>query len=115
MRDSLLDLIFLGKIEKDFKVFGKNWKLTTLTSNEQLDATSATEGYDTLSRVNALKIEILARAIKKVENTELNDLAENVEFVGKLQMPVINELFMKYEELQRSQDDSLKNLDDVKN
>ncbi|MNJ90215.1 hypothetical protein D3C87_78090 [compost metagenome] len=115
MRQSLEDLIFIGKIEKPFKVFGKNWKLSTLTSNEQLDATSATDGYDALSRVNALKIEILARSVKQVETTELNDIAENVEFIGKLQMPVINELFSKYEVLQREQDSALKDLDEIKN
>ncbi|MDF2533961.1 MAG: hypothetical protein K0R18_118 [Bacillales bacterium] len=115
MRKSLEDLIFIGRIDKSFKVFGKNWTLSTLTSNEQLDATSSTDGYDTLSRVNALKIEILARSVKKVEDIELNDVKENVEFIGSLQMPLINELFSKYEVLQKEQDDSLKNLDDIKN
>lgn len=115
MRQSLEDLIFIGKIEESFKIFGKTWKLSTLTSNEQIDATSATDGYDALSRVSALKIEILARSVKQVETTELNDIAENVEFIGKLQMPIINELFKKYEALQKKQDDALKDLDEIKN
>lgn len=115
MRKSLEDLIFIGRIDKTFNVFGKKWTLSTLTSSEQLEATSATDGFDTLSRVPALKIAILARSVKKVEDIELNDVKENSEFIGKLQMPLINELFSKYEELQREQDDALKNLDDIKN
>lgn len=115
MRKILEDLIFIGKVEKDYTVFGKQWTLSTLTSDEQLEATSATASYDTLARVNALKIEILARSLKKIEGVELNDIAETSEFVGKLQGPVINALFSKYEELQKEQDDALKDLEDLKN
>lgn len=115
MRKALEDLIFIGRIQETYKIFGKNFTLSTLTSSEQLEATAATDGYDTLSRVNALKIEILARSLKKVEDIELNDVAEKVEFIGKLQMPIINELFAKYEELQKRQDDALKDLNDLKN
>jgi hypothetical protein len=115
MRKSLEDLVFIGHVDKTFKVFGKNWTMSTLTSSQQLDATAATDGYDTLARVNALKIEILARALKKIEDVELNDLAEAVEFVSSLQMPLINTLFIKYEELQQEQDNALKDLDELKN
>lgn len=115
MRKVLEDLVFIGRVEKEVPVFGKKWTLTTLTSDEQLEATSSTGNYDTLARVNALKIEILARSLKKVENVELDGLAEASEFVGKLQTPVINALFAKYEELQAEQDESLKDLEDLKN
>lgn len=115
MRKALEDLVFVGKIEESFKVYGTDFTLATLTSNDQLEATSATDGYDTLSRVNALKIEILARSVKKVGTVELNDVAENVEFIGTLQMPIINELFTKYEELQKKQDSALKDLNEIKN
>lgn len=115
MRKALEDLVFIGKLEENFVVFGKNFTLSTLTSNEQLSATSATDGYDTLARVNALKIEILARSLRKVEDVELTDIQESAEFVGKLQMPIINELFSKYEVLQKKQDDALKELNELKN
>lgn len=115
MRKALQDLVFMGKLEETFTVYGKKFSLSTLTSSEQLDATSATDGYDTLSRVNALKIEILSRSMKKVGDVELNDLSETIEFVGSLQMPMINELFTKYELLQKQQDEALKNLDEIKN
>lgn len=115
MRKALEDLIFMGKVEETFKVYGKDFTLSTLTSNEQVEATSSTDGYDTLSRVNALKVAILSRSVKKIDNIELNDVQENLEFIGKLQMPIINELFSKYEVLQKKQDDALKDLNEIKN
>ena len=115
MRKSLEDLIFMGKIEEEVKVFGKKWTLSTLSSGEQLQATSSTDGYDTLSRVNALKIQILARSLKKVEGIELDDVEETLEFINKMQMPMINELFTKYEKIQQKQNSELKAIDDIKN
>lgn len=115
MRKVLEDLVFIGKLEKEYPVYGKKWVLTTLTSDEQLEATSATANYDTLARVSALKIEILARSLKSVGGVELVDLNESSEFVGKLQTPIINALFTKYEELQQEQDEALKDLEDLKN
>lgn len=115
MRKALEDLIFVGKIEETFDLYGKSWTMTTLSSREQVEATAATEGYDNLSRINALKIEILARSIKKIQNVELNDVRETLEFISKLQMPVINALFVKYEELQKKQEEALKDIEELKN
>lgn len=115
MRKALQDLVFIGRLEEKFTVYGRDFTLATLTSSSQLDATSATDGYDTLSRVNALKIQILSRSLKKVGDVEVNDISEAIEFMGQLQMPIINELFTKYESLQKQQDDALKNLDEIKN
>ncbi|AEO93441.1 gp181 [Bacillus phage G] len=115
MRKSLEDLVFVGRIEESFKVYGNDFVLTTLTSSEQLSATAATDRYDNLSRVNALKIEILARSMKKVGDIELNDLQETLDFVGTMQMPMINELFGKYEILQKKQEEALKDLNELKN
>lgn len=115
MRKALEDLVFIGMVEDTFKVYGKDFTLSTLTSSDQLAATAATEDYDNLARVNAIKIQILARSLKKIGDIELHDIEENLEFIGKMQMPMINVLFTKFEELQKKQDDALKDLGELKN
>lgn len=115
MRKALEDLIFIGKMEESFDLIGKKWKLRTLTSEEQVDATSNTANFDNLARVTALKIEILGFALTQVDDIVLNDPEETADFVRKLQTPIINALFMKYEELQRKQDTALADLNELKN
>lgn len=115
MRKALEDLIFIGKIEETFPLVGKKWTLKTITSEEQVEATSNTANLDNLARITALKIEILGFALTKVDDIELNDPEETVEFVKRLQTPLINALFTKYEELQAKQDEALTELDELKN
>lgn len=115
MRKVLEDLIFLGVAEEEFTVFGKTWTLKTLDSEEHLDATNATGDYDTLSRIYALKVEMLGRALKSVEGIKLKDKEESLSLVRKLQPAVVNKLYEKYEELQKQRSDSLNELDEVKN
>lgn len=115
MRKDLEDLIFVGQLEETFKMFGKTWKIRTLTSEEQIEATASTAGYDNLARINALKIEILGYALTQIDNVELNDPEETVEFIKKLPTTVVNSLFAKYEELQDRQDKVLEELDELKN
>ena len=115
MKKFLEDLIFLGVAEDTVTVFGKKWTLKTLTSEEHLTATNNTSDYETLSRIYALKLEILARAIKSVENNQLTDLAETLEFVRKLQPIVVNKLYEEYEKLQQKQNETLNDLGEIKN
>jgi viroplasmin and RNaseH domain-containing protein len=115
MNKILEDLIFLGAAKEDVSVFGKTWTLETLSSEKQLQATAATGNYDTLSRLYALKIEFLGRAIKAVDGTPLTDEAEVLEFVKKLQPIVVNKLYDEYEKIQNKQNESLKDLGEIKN
>lgn len=115
MRKILEDLIFTGKIEESITLFGKSWTLQTLSYDEYIEAVALSANYDTLTRVNYVKLEILARSLKAVDDDPLTDTKENLEFVKQLQIPVINKLYAKYEDIQKKQDESLKDLDEVKN
>ena len=115
MRKIFEDLIFLGKIEKDVKLFGKTWTLTTLTAEEQVEATAVTGQLETIARINALRVQFLGRSLKKIDGHEIVDVEEALEIVGKLQFPVINALYAKYEELQAEQEQGLKEIDEIKN
>ena len=116
MRQILEDLIFLGNLKETYKLFNKEWTLRTLTSDENLQVTNITSQYDQLSRINAIKIATLARSIVEIDNTELKDLDEKVKFLSKLQQPIIDLLYAKYNELLQKQNEEMKNLDeDLKN
>lgn len=116
MRKILEDLIFIGTLKETYKIFGKEWTLKTLTSDEKLQATSSTGDYDNVSRINALKIAFLARALCEIDGVELKELKEKLEFLGNLQQPVVDMLYIKFDELQKKQDESLKEMEeDIKN
>jgi len=115
MKKALEDLIFLGAAEDSVKLYGKMWTLHTLTSGEQLSATNATGDYDNLSRINALKIEFVGRALKSIDDITISNAIEGLEFVRKLQPAVVNKLYDEYEKLQQKQSETLDSLDEIKN
>lgn len=115
MRKVLEDLIFIGAVKEPITVFGHTWVLETLNSDQQLDVMTVTGNYDTLTRIYAIKTEIVARALKEVDGEPLNDLQEKIEFIKKLQQPVINKLYEEYEKIQTKQNETLKDMNEVKN
>lgn len=119
MRKVLEDLIFVGTLKETYKLYQRDWTLRTLSSDEQLQAASTTREYDNLSRVYALKIATLSRSIVEVNNVELNDVGEKIELLGKMQQPIVDLLYEKYTDLQKKQDEALKDLnqggDEIKN
>ncbi|MFW6014950.1 MAG: hypothetical protein ACOCRK_00770 [bacterium] len=116
MKKELQDLVFIGRIEETVKVLGKEWKMVTLNSDEHLGATNNSGKYnDTLSRLYAMKIEFLSRAIKSVSGIPFDDVDEAKEFLSEAQPTLVNRLYDKYEELQQKQNESLKDLDEIKN
>lgn len=118
MRQILEDLIFIGNLQETYTLFNKKWTLRTLTSDEQLQVTDSTSSYDSLSRLQAIKIASLARSIVEIDNVELKDLGEKLDFLRKLQQPIVNILYEKYTELQKKQDEEFKSLtlgEDIKN
>jgi hypothetical protein len=115
MRKIFEDLIFIGRVEKEVSLYGHTWLLSTLTAEEQIDATAATSGFDNIARVNAIKSQFLARSLKSIDGTKILDFAEALEVIGKMQYPILSGLFLKYEELQKEQDDTLKDLEQIKN
>lgn len=116
MRKVLEDLVFIGTVTEKYKLFGKDWVLKTLNSNELLEASSSTERYDSLARIGAMKITLLSRSLIEVNGIELKDINEKLELLGKLQQPLIDVLFEKYEELQKKQNDAISEMEsDIKN
>lgn len=116
MRKVLEDLIFVGDVKETYKVVGHDWTLKTLTSEEQMAATDSTRNYDNVARINALKTAVLARSIIELDGIAMKDIRENIEFLGTISQSIIDLVYDKYLELQRKQDEELKNVDeDLKN
>lgn len=115
MKKALADLVFLGAVEDKVKVFGKEWEMKTLTAQEHLEATSATADYDTLSRIYALKVEMLARVLKSVDGEPFEDKFETRSILKDMQAPVVNKLYDELEKLQDKQQDALKDFEELKN
>ena len=110
MNKALNDLIELGTTRKEIDAFGKKWKMHTLDSKDQLEVTNSTSEYDTLSRVIALKVGIMARAVDSVDGQSIGNNSEKREIFGKLPIPVINYLYDQYELLLNIQNETLENL-----
>jgi hypothetical protein len=115
MRKVLEDLIFLGAVEEEVKAFGKSWKMRTLSSKDHLDATKETGNFDTLTRIYALKMENLGRALQSVDGVTFVDKNESLELVKQMQPIIVNKLYEEYETLQKKQNTSLENLEELKN
>lgn len=115
MRKDLEDLIFLGSMRETYNLFGKKWTLRTITSDEQLKSTIATSNFDMVTRLHAVKLEVLAYSLESIDGVVLNDAVETIEFLRKLPMQVINSLFAKYDELQSKQNEALEDIEELKN
>lgn len=114
MKKALQDLIFLGRVEDTFKVMGKDWKMHTLNSSDQLQATASTAEYDNLARVQALKVAILSRALDSIDDEPIGNVGETRAFLNQLQTNIVFTLYEKYEELQEKQTDALTNYEEIK-
>ena len=115
IRKALESLISEGVVEETVHVAEKSWTMKTLQSGEHLDATSSTAQYDTLSRIYALKMEILARAIKSVEGIKLDKIEESLDFIRQLQPVIVNKLYDEYEKLQTKQNEAFESVEEIKN
>lgn len=111
MNKALKDLISIGKKSKDVEVYGKTWSMHTLDTQDQLSATNSTSDYDNLSRVMALKVTILSRAIDTVDGEPLGNAGEARELLSRLQVPLINKLYDEYDKLVTAQNDELNKLE----
>lgn len=115
MKNALKDLVFLGHAEKVISLFGHEWKMKTIDASAQIAATASTGDYDTLARVNALKVAILARALISVDNEPVGNVGETAELLNKMQPMIINRLYDEYDNMISEQENALADLDELKN
>lgn len=116
MNKALENLIFLGYTEKDITLYGKIWKLRVLTSEENLETMKDMKEYDEmLARTYAFKIQTLGRALKEVDGIIIDDAKEGLEFVKKLQTPIVNKLYDEYALMFEEQNSALTDKDELKN
>ena len=114
MSKILEDLIFIGEVEEEIVLFNKTWKMKTLTSEEHLSATSATADYDPISRIFAIKVEVLSRAVKSVDGVIFESRLEASKTFRNMQAIIIDKLYQKYDEIQQKQENALSKFEDLK-
>lgn len=116
MNKALESLVFLGYTEKEVVLRGTTWKLRVLTAQENLDIMKDTSVYDEmLSKTYAFKIETLGRAIQQVDGISIQDTAEGLEFIKKLQIPMVNKLYDEYSKMFEEQNELLGDSEELKN
>jgi len=119
----LSQLVNVGKIQEEVKLFGFNIKMVTLSAEENTDILEKTVLLeDDTARFNELKYAILAKAIKSVNGMTLEQLYAGPEVsnkaravIGKWQQLFINMLFDKYNGMVERSEEALKNGDLLKN
>jgi len=121
---TLKDLIFLGRIERNVICGDCSFLMRSLTAEDQrIMVSKVMKLPDDLRLLNA-KIISIAFAIDKVNNTPLEDLAEESEehldihdkkisVIKNLQLSVVNKLFKNYEELLEESNSQIE-IDEVK-
>mgnify|MGYP007070295490 CR=1 FL=1 len=112
MNKALKNLINMGQTTAEVTVYGSKWKMHTLDSQDQLVATNSTSAFDDLSRVLAMKIAILSRAIDSVDGEPLGNAGEAREALSKLQASLIHKLYDEYDKLIEQQNTKLKQLEE---
>ena len=111
---ALADLIFIGSVEDEVVLFKKTWKMKTLTAEEHLASTSSTADYDPISRIFAIKVEVLSRAIKSVDGEPFGNRLEAAQTLRNMQSIIIDRLYQEYDKLQVRQENALSEFDELK-
>lgn len=111
MKKILEDLILIGNSQKTYKLFGKNWTFKTLTNDEVVKANDSTRTFDTITRVNTLRVAQLSRSIVKIDDEPVTQ-KEMQDALSKLQESLVEMLYDKYMELQNEQKEELEKLQD---
>lgn len=112
MNKALKNLINIGNTSKEVEIFGSKWHMHVLNAQDQLVATNSTSAFDDLSRVLAMKIAILARAIDSIDGEPLGNAGEAREVLSKLQASIVHKLYDEYDKLVEHQNDKMKKFED---
>lgn len=112
MNKTLKNLINLGTTSKEVEVFGSKWKMHVLNTQDQLVATNSTSQFDDLSRVLAMKVAILSRAIDTIDGEPIGNAGEAREMLAKLQAGMVHKLYDEYDKLVEQQNDKMRKLEE---
>lgn len=115
MRKVLQSLIEEGTYSDVVEFNNHQYKFAVLNSGENVEVMNVTGKMDALTRINAIKIETLARSLKEIDGMKLNDLDEKLEFFRSMQIADVNALYEEYNKIFQKQVDESKNIEDIKN
>ena len=115
MKKILEDLVLLGVVKEPIKLFNREFIMQTLTTEEHIEATNATGDFDPLTRIYALKVEILGRAIKSIDGEPIENKFEMLKTLRVMQAPAVHKLYENFEKLQIKQGEALSDFEQLKN
>lgn len=104
----------LGREEDTIEILGTKFAFRTLTVDENTQSfeTPTKEQYqDDIAKFNAMRIEVLSRAITRINNLVIPDSMRLrvKEILKKAQQLTLNKLFDAYQNLVKKQEDKFKN------
>lgn len=107
MPTDLLNLVLVGKLQKEYEILGKKVTLCTLTSDEIVTALERSYRVDPIGRLVASKIEFLLKSIKFIdgrpffggESAHFENEEKAREFLGSLQREVLDKFYGCFSQL----------------
>jgi hypothetical protein len=103
---TLEDLLFAGKIEKEFNIAGNKYHLSTLTSKEHNSVVRELYNFGDAADLFIIKSLTLAVALKSINGVKLENITVDGEFdselyrrkeiIESLQMTVVEQLYTNY-------------------
>jgi uncharacterized coiled-coil DUF342 family protein len=101
--NELLELVSLGKLEREITLGGFKIKISSLDGEEEHEVIKETSGItDTFERFDKMRRETLVRAIRTINGKSLS-LEMKRELLSKLQTSVIAFLQQAYDEMMKEQ------------
>jgi len=124
---SLLDkLIFAGKNEEDFEIGGVTFTLSSLSEDQNKSMVSYLFSLDETERISLTKSVAVASSLVRVDGIDIEliseeygdgdtDLIKKISIVSKMQSSVVNTLFEKFGEVNKTLNIDNEVVEDIKN
>jgi len=108
----LTELIFVGKIAREFQVLGQPVEMRTLDAETEAQIRVRCSGLDLLARESRLRILTVAHSLTRVGNYTFESQDEKLKFVGQLKDRVLDIFVGHYQALLQAEAEAVKDLEE---
>ena len=107
----LRNLILLGRLVKEVNIGGFEFKISSLSANDQAEIVRALMKADDIDRILYSKVVALSYSIKEINSVPLSELSKesegdnyiekNMSFILDMQSTLVDKIFLEYEEIMK--------------
>lgn len=112
---NMKDLVFQGHMKKEVFLYEKRWVFKTITEEDVQVAYHAADFYEGLAYYLTLRLYVLSAALESVEDTVFLSKQMCYEFVNKLPMQIIMDVYDEYMKFAKEQEELARDIGEIKN